>query len=285
MTRERVGRLPVVSRKDPGHGVGMLTRSDLIHAQSRRLDAEHRGEPTLRLGCRKNGYSRRFRTCRRGTRRRALRRRESFARTTRPAARRSSCTRLRATSRRRSPACPDRPGVGRPSRPSRRSSSRPGRRFRRARSSRPRERPAPGTSSRVASRPICLMRYAPVHESRRLEPRGWPRSPGGGPERTVRPPGYDQLDAARGGRRGTRRLWILSAMAVTPPVSPGPMAGAVAGPQAQTLPPPAHGGPPPKRPRPSRNRATCLRWASSSVSVAFFTASMNATRSCAVSRS
>ncbi len=54
MTRERVGRLPVVSRKDPGRMVGMLTRSDLIAAQSRRLDAEHRGEPTFRFNRWKN---------------------------------------------------------------------------------------------------------------------------------------------------------------------------------------------------------------------------------------
>jgi H+/Cl- antiporter ClcA len=49
MTRERVGRLPVVSRKEPARVVGMLTRSDLIAAQSRRLAAEHRGEPTFRF--------------------------------------------------------------------------------------------------------------------------------------------------------------------------------------------------------------------------------------------
>ena len=50
MVREGVGRLPVVARSDPGRVVAILTRSDLIAAQARRLDAEQRGEPRYRLG-------------------------------------------------------------------------------------------------------------------------------------------------------------------------------------------------------------------------------------------
>jgi CBS domain-containing protein len=49
MAREHVGRLPVVSRTDPTRVVGILTRSDLIAIHSRRLDAEHRGEPRYTL--------------------------------------------------------------------------------------------------------------------------------------------------------------------------------------------------------------------------------------------
>jgi CBS domain-containing protein len=49
MVREGVGRLPVVARSDPGRVVAMLTRSDLLAAQARRLDAERRGEPLFRV--------------------------------------------------------------------------------------------------------------------------------------------------------------------------------------------------------------------------------------------
>jgi hypothetical protein len=35
----------VVTRRDPSRVIAILTRSDLIEAQSRRLDAEQRGEP------------------------------------------------------------------------------------------------------------------------------------------------------------------------------------------------------------------------------------------------
>jgi CIC family chloride channel protein len=45
MVREGIGRLPVVTRRDPSRVIAILTRSDLIEAQSRRLDAEQRGEP------------------------------------------------------------------------------------------------------------------------------------------------------------------------------------------------------------------------------------------------
>jgi CIC family chloride channel protein len=49
MVREGVGRLPVVSRRDPERVIAILTRSDLVAAQSRRLDAERRGEPRYTL--------------------------------------------------------------------------------------------------------------------------------------------------------------------------------------------------------------------------------------------
>jgi CBS domain len=56
MAREGVGRLPVVSRKDPTRVVAILTRSHLVAAHSRRLDAEHPGEPRyLRRGRRDAG--------------------------------------------------------------------------------------------------------------------------------------------------------------------------------------------------------------------------------------
>jgi CIC family chloride channel protein len=45
MVREGVGRLPVVTRSDPERVIAILTRSDLVTAQSRRLDAERRGDP------------------------------------------------------------------------------------------------------------------------------------------------------------------------------------------------------------------------------------------------
>jgi CBS domain-containing protein len=38
MVREDVGRLPVVSREQPDVVIGILTRSDLLAAQSRRLE-------------------------------------------------------------------------------------------------------------------------------------------------------------------------------------------------------------------------------------------------------
>ena len=38
MVREGVGRLPVVSREEPGRVIGMLTRSDLLSAHKRRLE-------------------------------------------------------------------------------------------------------------------------------------------------------------------------------------------------------------------------------------------------------
>jgi H+/Cl- antiporter ClcA/CBS domain-containing protein len=41
MARERVGRLPVVSRDDPERVIGMLSRSDIIESHVRRLEAEH----------------------------------------------------------------------------------------------------------------------------------------------------------------------------------------------------------------------------------------------------
>jgi chloride channel protein, CIC family len=49
MVHEGVGRLPVVSREDPTRVIGILTRSDLITAHGRRLDAEKLGEPRYKL--------------------------------------------------------------------------------------------------------------------------------------------------------------------------------------------------------------------------------------------
>ena len=49
MVREGVGRLPVVSRTDPGRVVGMVTRSDLVavYAPAHRRRAP--GEPRYRM--------------------------------------------------------------------------------------------------------------------------------------------------------------------------------------------------------------------------------------------
>ena len=44
MARERIGRLPVVSRDAPRTPIGIVTRSDLIHAHVQRLK-EHQLEP------------------------------------------------------------------------------------------------------------------------------------------------------------------------------------------------------------------------------------------------
>src|SRR3954470_731464 len=49
MVHERVGRLPVVSRKAPRRVVGILSRSDLLEAHERRLHAHHRVERTIDL--------------------------------------------------------------------------------------------------------------------------------------------------------------------------------------------------------------------------------------------
>ncbi len=47
MTRAHVGRLPVVTRAAPDRVVGIITRSDLLHAHVRRLDEAHRAEQVL----------------------------------------------------------------------------------------------------------------------------------------------------------------------------------------------------------------------------------------------
>ena len=49
MTRGGVGRLPVVKRGAPRRVVGILTRSDLLAAQVRRLDEDQRGRPGIDL--------------------------------------------------------------------------------------------------------------------------------------------------------------------------------------------------------------------------------------------
>jgi len=48
MARERVGRLPVVSRDDPERVIGMLSRSDIIESHVSRLQAEHVDRKPLR---------------------------------------------------------------------------------------------------------------------------------------------------------------------------------------------------------------------------------------------
>jgi H+/Cl- antiporter ClcA/predicted transcriptional regulator len=49
MVHERVGRLPVVSRRDPRRVIGIVSRSDLLEAHERRLAARHRVERTIDL--------------------------------------------------------------------------------------------------------------------------------------------------------------------------------------------------------------------------------------------
>jgi H+/Cl- antiporter ClcA len=49
MVRERVGRLPVVSRSNPRQVLGIVSRSDLLEAHERRLHARHRVERTIDL--------------------------------------------------------------------------------------------------------------------------------------------------------------------------------------------------------------------------------------------
>jgi CBS domain-containing protein len=47
MVREGIGRLPVVSRKEPRKPIGMITRSDLLSAHERRLDETQKAEQTI----------------------------------------------------------------------------------------------------------------------------------------------------------------------------------------------------------------------------------------------
>ena len=49
MVRQGVGRLPVVTRSDPNHVVGIVTRSDLLAAHATRLDSANRASRTIRL--------------------------------------------------------------------------------------------------------------------------------------------------------------------------------------------------------------------------------------------
>ncbi len=49
MVRQGVGRLPVVTRADPDHVVGIVTRSDLLAAHATRLDSANRASRTIRL--------------------------------------------------------------------------------------------------------------------------------------------------------------------------------------------------------------------------------------------
>jgi H+/Cl- antiporter ClcA/CBS domain-containing protein len=55
MVRERVGRLPVVTRDDPQNVVGIITRSDLLAAHTRRLEEAHVKQRSIR---RKRGNKR-----------------------------------------------------------------------------------------------------------------------------------------------------------------------------------------------------------------------------------
>jgi H+/Cl- antiporter ClcA/predicted transcriptional regulator len=57
MARQNVGRLPVVARDQPDKVIGIITRSDVIAAHSRRLDAERLHEPRYRLPPRKRMIS------------------------------------------------------------------------------------------------------------------------------------------------------------------------------------------------------------------------------------
>ncbi len=49
MARDRVGRLPVVSRREPTKVIGILTRSDLLQAHSRRLEEHHHRSRHIRI--------------------------------------------------------------------------------------------------------------------------------------------------------------------------------------------------------------------------------------------
>jgi CBS domain-containing protein len=49
MAREGVGRLPVVARDEPDRVIGILTRSDVIAAHTRRLEGERLNDPKYRL--------------------------------------------------------------------------------------------------------------------------------------------------------------------------------------------------------------------------------------------
>lgn len=49
MVRERVGRLPVVTRADPRKVIGIISRSDLLYAHARRLDEEMRPEEAWKI--------------------------------------------------------------------------------------------------------------------------------------------------------------------------------------------------------------------------------------------
>ncbi|HEX5437244.1 MAG TPA: chloride channel protein [Gemmatimonadaceae bacterium] len=50
MVREGVGRLPVVSREDPRHVAGLITRSDLLAAHERRLQLANRQQRSIVFG-------------------------------------------------------------------------------------------------------------------------------------------------------------------------------------------------------------------------------------------
>jgi CBS domain-containing protein len=49
MIREQVGRLAVVDRAAPHTLLGIITRSDLLHAHEARLEASHRSEKSIRI--------------------------------------------------------------------------------------------------------------------------------------------------------------------------------------------------------------------------------------------
>ena len=49
MAHAGVGRLPVVARDEPDRVIGILTRSDVIAAHTRRLEGERLNDPKYRL--------------------------------------------------------------------------------------------------------------------------------------------------------------------------------------------------------------------------------------------
>jgi len=49
MVRERVGRVLVIADDGSRRLLGILSRSDLLSAHERRLDASRRAEPTIKL--------------------------------------------------------------------------------------------------------------------------------------------------------------------------------------------------------------------------------------------
>ncbi|MDP4200140.1 MAG: chloride channel protein [Bacteroidota bacterium] len=58
MVTERIGRLPVVLREDPLQVVGILTRSDLLHAHESRLEEEHEANQTILVSSLWRGFKR-----------------------------------------------------------------------------------------------------------------------------------------------------------------------------------------------------------------------------------
>ncbi|HEY3875839.1 MAG TPA: chloride channel protein [Candidatus Kapabacteria bacterium] len=62
MVLEKVGRLPVVLREDPLQIIGILTRSDLLHAHESRIAEEHTAHQTIQLDSGWRGFGHMTRT-------------------------------------------------------------------------------------------------------------------------------------------------------------------------------------------------------------------------------